>query len=261
LSTPATKLRSTCKPTPLQTLRDDFFMMAYEAEEKILKPFHTQPDWLLEGAYWKAVGELLKDEQFASLTSPRSYLKSRVKSRVTDAIRKDIRERRAFTGSIGAKATWERGLEYWHFGETKPAAWSLKAVEDPGVVETFGYIDFVRWLTRQDRTDAEVLLQKSVTGITDTDLAKRFARDRFWVKRVFTRMAKKLIRETGLYPDEIEHMVSEALRRNGPVNPLPVVHVTLGRWEGREVVVGQERSKDGSPRGDVLALDKEITPA
>jgi hypothetical protein len=126
---------------------------------------------------------------------------------------------------------WERGLEYWHFGEIKPAKWSLKAVEDPGVVETFGYVDFVRWLKRQDRTDAEVLLQKSTTEITDTDLAKRFGRDRFWVKRVYIRMAKTLVRETGLLPDEIENMVSEAERRNGPVYPLPVVK--LGR-EGDE---------------------------
>jgi hypothetical protein len=240
--------------------------MAYHEQAKILKPFDTQPDWLLEGAYWQAVEEILKDEQFPTLRNPRAYLKTRVKWRVTDAIREDINEHRLFAASIAAPVKWERGLEHRHFDKivraTANANWTMKMVEDPGVVETFGYIDFVRWLKRQDRTDAEVLLQKSVTGITATDLAKRFARDRFWVKRVFMRMAKKLIRETGLYPDEIERMVSEALRRNGPVNPLPVVHVTLGRWEGREVVVGQElrRSKDGSLRGEVLALDKEITP-
>jgi hypothetical protein len=242
LSTPATTLRSTHKTAPLQTLRDDFFMMAYEAEEKILKSFKGQPDWLLEGAYWQAVGELLKDDKYATLTHPRSYLKGRVRSRVIDAIRKDARERRAFTVFIGAKATWERGLEYWHFKKIMDAKWSLKAVEDPGVVETFGYIDFVRWLKRQDRTDAEVLLQKATTGITDTDLAEHFGRDRFWVKRVFMRMVKTLVRETGLYPDAIEGMVSEALRRNGPVNPLPVVKVT--RWDGREVLSFEGESAD-----------------
>jgi DNA-directed RNA polymerase specialized sigma24 family protein len=237
LSTPATHPRHTRNPASvaiprdasknatglLQAMRDDFLTMAYREQSKILKPFDTQPEWLLERAYWQAVGELLKGDKYATLTHPRSYLKSRVRSRVIDAIRKDARERRAFTVFIGAKATWERGLEYWHFGEIKPAAWSLKAVEDPGVIETFGYVDFVRWLKRQDRTDAEVLLQKSVTEITDTDLAKRFGRDRFWVKRVYIRMAKKLVRETGLYPHEIEGMVSEAERRNGPVYPLRVV--------------------------------------
>ena len=130
------------------------------------------------------------------------------------------------------------------------ANWTMKAAEDPGVVETFGYIDFVRWIRRQDRIGAEVLLQKSMTGITDTDLGTRFGRDRLWVRRVYNRMAKQLVRETGLFPQEIKDMVSEALRRDGPVEPLPRVHVKLGRWEGRAAMGSQREEKSEQRASD-----------
>lgn len=220
--------------------------MAYHEEAKILKRFKGQPEWLLEGAYWKAVAELLKDEKFAELTHPLSYLKKRVKDRVTDAIRKDVRARRVYAEFIGAKVQWERGLEYRHFGKivraTDDANWAMKHADDPGVTETYGYIDFVKWLGRQNKVDAEVLLQKSTTDTTEVELGAQFGRDRLWVRRVYARMCKTLRHETGLSPDDIEGMVAEAMRRNGPVYPHSVVRATLGI--GREAMGFPREEKD-----------------
>jgi hypothetical protein len=222
--------------------RDDFLILAHNEEQKLLRRFRQQ-EWLIEGAYWQAVTEAL--EKLPTLRNPRAYLKSVVKSRVIDAIRKDIHARRAFIGSIGAQPHWERGLEYRHFDKIisagDPKNWTMKFVDDPGVTETFGYLDFKRWLQQQDKVDAEVLLRKSTTKISHGDLGKRFGRDRHWSKRVYMRMAKKLVRETGLFPHQIEGMVLEALRRIE--EPLPVVHVTLGRWEGRATISYKRQDK------------------
>jgi DNA-directed RNA polymerase specialized sigma24 family protein len=282
MSTPALQPRTTRKPTsveiPLDSLtadtaesldraiRDEFIQMAYNERERLLAslPFEDQSEWLLEDTYWDAVAEIVKKAQYLGLTNPRAYLKRRVRSRIIDAIRKDARENRAFATFVGANVKWERGLPYRHFGKIMQgdddANWTMKAVEDPGVVETFGYIDFVRWIRRQDRIDAEVLLQKSTTGITDTDLGTRCGRDRFWVKRVYNRMAKQLVRETGLFPHEIEGMVSEALRRDGPVEPLPVVHVKLGRWEGRTVMGFQREEKSERRASDRFLSFPSLEP-
>jgi hypothetical protein len=215
--------------------RDAFLTLAHNEQAKLLRPFR-QHEWLVEGAYWAAVTEAL--DKLPTIRNPRAYLKHLVKWRVTDAIRDDIHARQAFTGSIGAPAHWERGLEYWDFDKIvdadDPKHWAMKFVNDPGVTETYSYLDFKQWLQRQVKTDAEVLLRKSTTTISHGDLGKQFGRNRHWSKRVYMRMAKKLIRETGVFPHQIEHMVAEALRRH--VNPLPVVHVTLGRWEGREEI-------------------------
>jgi len=213
--------------------RNDFLILAHHEEEKLLKKYWQQDEWLLAGAYWEAVTATL--DKLPTIRKPRAYLKVAVESKVNSAIVKDINERRWFTSSIGARPHYERGLEYQEYGEVvaadDPELWGLKFVDDPGVVETFGYLDFKHWLYRQDKVDAEVLLRKSTTTISHGDLGKRFGRDRHWSKRVYMRMAKKLVRETGLYPHQIEYMVSEALRRLD--EPPAVVKVALGRWEGR----------------------------
>jgi hypothetical protein len=209
--------------------RDDFLILAFDAEEKLLKKYWRQDEWLLSRAYLKAVEATLK--ALPTLRSPLAYLKTAVQSKVDTAIVRDINERRWFTASVGAQPHYERGLEYQEYGEVVDDRWNLKFVDHPGVTETFGYLDFKNWLYKQDKVDAEVLLRKSTTKISHGDLGKRFGRDRHWSKRVYTRIAKKLIKETGLYPDAIERMVSEALRRLD--EPPAVVKVALGRWEGR----------------------------
>jgi hypothetical protein len=213
--------------------RDDFLILAFNAEERLLKKFWRQDEWLLSRAYVDAVAATL--DKLPTIRKPLAYLEAAVKSKVNTAIVRDINERRWFTASIGARPHYERGLEYQEYGEVvaadDPKLWNLKFVDHPGVTETFGYIDFKNWLYKQDKVDAEVLLRKSTTKISHGDLGKRFGRDRHWSKRVYTRMAKRLIRETGLFPDAIESMVSEALRRLD--EPPAVVQVALGRWEGR----------------------------
>jgi hypothetical protein len=213
--------------------RDDFLLLAHREEEKLLKKYWRQDEWLLSRAFLDAVEATL--DKLPTIRKPLAYLKAAVKSKVNTAIVRDINERRWFTASIDAQPHYERGLEYQEFGEVvaadNPQLWNLKYVDHPGVTETFGYIDFKRWLYQQDKVDAEVLLRKSATTISHGDLGKRFGRDRHWSKRVYMRMSKKLVRETGLFPHQIEYMVSEALRRLD--EPPAVVKVALGRWEGR----------------------------
>jgi hypothetical protein len=222
--------------------RDDFFLLAWNERPKLLQRWPDQPDGLLDDAFWAAVVESL--EKLDTIRNPRAFLRVTFKSRVKDGIRADIAERRRYARSIGARTHYERGLEFQEFGKVVPGRYSLRWVEDPGVVESFGYIDFVRWLKRQDKTDVEVLLQKTLTDVTQAELGKRFGRDRHWAKRVYDRIAKKLVKETGLFPHQIEDMVAEALRRRGPVYPLPVVHVTLGRWDGRETLSFERQEKE-----------------
>jgi hypothetical protein len=222
--------------------RDDFFLLAWNERPKLLRRYPDQPDGLLEDAFWQAVVEAL--DKLDTIRNPSAFLRLTFKSRVKDAIRADIAERRRFVRSIGARTHYERGFEFQEYGEVVPGRYSLRWVEDPGVVETFGYIDFVRWLKRQDKTDAAVLLQKTLTNVTQAELGKQFGRDRHWAKRVYDRIARKLVEETGIYPEQIEDMAAEALRRQGPVYPLPVVRVRLGRWDGREVMSFDRQDKD-----------------